>query len=130
MFSLTKSTPAMMSEATPKPKRPLPPFIAADNVDQNPAELARIAERNRLIVQVMEINAKQRHLESLQIGLTLEVNRLQKGTDPHLTELTKKLNDVEAQLRRLTSQRDFLETSLAEIDGNPIPPTGPVSGRS
>lgn len=120
----------MMSEADQKPKPPSPPFVAADRADKDPAELQRIAERNRLIVQVMEINAKQRHLESLQLGLKLEVNRLQAAPDAQLAELTVKFKDVEAQLRRMAAERDFLETSLAEIDGRPAPPPEPAAGRS
>ena len=115
----------MMSEADHKPKHPFQPFVAADQGGDDPAELKRIAERNRLIVQVMEINAKQRHLESLRIGLNLEVNRLAAAADPHLTGLQAELKAVEEQLHRLAVQRAWLTGNLAEIDGATEPPVDP-----
>ncbi len=115
----------MMSETDRKPKPPSRPWAAADQGGSDPAELARIAKRNDLIVQIMEVNAKQRHLESLQIGLTLEIERPRAAPDAHLLELTARRHDVDAQLRRLAAQRDFLETGLAVIDGHP-PPAAPL----
>ena len=124
----------MMSEADHKPKGPPRPFVAADQGGDTPAELQRIAERNRLLVQTMEINAKQRHLESLQIGLTLEVNRLEASKDAlrpeDLPELRARLNEVNDQLRRLGKQRDWLVSTLAEIDGAPRPQADPGSERN
>jgi hypothetical protein len=124
------SLPPMMSEADRKPKPPSRPWVAADQGDHDPVELARITKRNQLIVEIMEVNAKQRHLESLRIGLTLEIERPQVTQDAPIMKLTARLQDVDAQLRRLAAQRDFLETGLAEIDGHPMPPAGPPGRRS
>ena len=124
----------MMSKADHKPKVPPKPFMAADQGGDTPADLQRIAERNRLIVQTMEINAKQRHLESLQIGLTLEVNRLEASKDvlavADLPGLRARLNEVNDQLRRLGTQREWLVSTLAEIDGAPGPSAGPSGDRN
>lgn len=119
----------MMSEADHKPKIPHRPFAAAEQGGDDPAELHRIAERNRLIIRTMEINAKQRHLESLQIGLTLEVNRLEASKDAlmpeDLPDLRTRLSEVNDQLRRLAAQREWLVSTLAEIDGAAGPFVGP-----
>jgi len=120
----------MMAESDHTPKPPVRPFAASDQGGDSPAELARIAERNRLIVQVMEIDAKQRHLDAMQNGLKLEVNRLSKVPDDKLVGLQAQLRDVEAQLRRLASQREFLSASLAEIDGGIQPEPRPRGGRA
>ncbi len=124
----------MMSEADHKPKTPPRPFVAADLGGDAPAELQRIAERNRLLVQTMEINAKQRHLESLQIGLTLEVNRLDAAKDAlmaaDLSGLRARLSEVNDQLRRLAAQREWLVSTLAEIDAAPRPFAGPGGERN
>ncbi len=124
----------MMSEADHKPKTPPRPFVAADQGGDAPAELQRIAERNRLLVQTMEINAKQRHLESLQIGLTLEVNRLDAAKDAlmaaDLSGLRARLSEVNDQLRRLAAQREWLVSTLAEIDAAPRPFAGPGGERN
>jgi hypothetical protein len=102
---------------------------AADMGGDKPAELERIAERNRLIVQMMEIAAKQRHLESMQVGLNLQVNRLQESPSAAVDDLREQLKNVDLQLLRLQAQRDFLAASLAEIDGV-VPPPPPASGRA
>jgi hypothetical protein len=115
----------MMSKDDHRSKIPPRPFVAADQGSDDPAELKRIAERNRLIIQVMEISAKQRHLESLQIGLTLEVNRLAVTSDPNLPGLRAQLKTVEDQLHRLAVQRDWLTGNLAEIDGAIALPVDP-----
>jgi len=120
----------MMSEADHKPKTPPRPFVAADQGGDDPAELKRIAERNRLIIQVMEINAKQRHLESLQNGLSLEVNRPAAAAGAHFLALQAQLKTVEEQLHRLAVQRAWLAANLAEIDGAAEPPAGPDVSRN
>ena len=124
----------MMSKADHKPKVPPKPFVAADQGGDTPADLQRIAERNRLLVQTLEINAKQRHLESLQIGLTLEVNRLKASEVALMVDdlpgLRARLTEVNDQLQRLGKQRDWLVSTLAEIDGAPRPQADPSSERN
>jgi len=78
----------------------------------------------------MEIDAKQRHLDSMQIGLALEVHRLESKPDAHLAGLQRQLRDVEAQLRRLRAQRDWLAAGLAEIDGAAAANPGSDVGRA
>jgi hypothetical protein len=120
----------MMSKGDHRPKIPPRPFVASDQGSDDPTELERIAERNRLIIQVMEINAQRRHLESLQTGLTLEVSRLAMTSDPHLPGLRAQLKTVEEQLYRLAVQREWLTGHLAEIDGAIGPAMTPNESRN
>jgi len=95
-------------------------------------EHQRLAQRNRLIVQVMEINAKQRSLENTHLGVKLELD-LARRSEPQ----SQATNDLEAlqldlsqRLEKLTLERDFLEVALAEIDGAPLPRTNLSQGRA
>jgi hypothetical protein len=102
-------------------------------------ELARIAERNRLIVQVMEINAKQRHLESLYVGLSLELELVQRAAgEPGATEAQREAASGlraqhEAQRRQLEKfavEREWLDRMLAELDGAVLPTFDPRQGHA
>jgi hypothetical protein len=100
-------------------------------------EQARIAERNRLIIQVMEINAKQRHFESMHLGIKLQLDHSRQSFVPgaHDTEaqlktiggLEEKFNKLTRVLEKLNVERAWLETALAEIDGAPLPKPAPTA---
>jgi hypothetical protein len=94
-------------------------------------ELARIAERNRLILRVMEINAKQRHLEALFTGLSLELDLVSRAAG--MAGATEAQRETAAglkqqhdaawrQLEKLAVEREWLARMLAELDGA-VPPT-------
>lgn len=94
-------------------------------------ELARIAERNRLILRVMEIDAKQRHLESLFTGLSLELELAQRATGKAgATQAQRETADglkeqheaARRQLEKFAVEREWLARILAELDGA-VPPT-------
>lgn len=97
----------------------------------DPQEQKRVVERNQLIVKVMEINAKQRHAESLHLGVKLELDHAKRTLSESdsaqvqaaeaLEVRFKELTDI---LEKLVAERDFLEVALAEIDSAPLPKTG------
>jgi hypothetical protein len=103
-----------------------------DEVD--PVEHRRLADRNRLIVQVMEVNAKQRSVENMHLGVKMELD-LARRNEPKgaaAAGLEATLMDLTQKLEKLVLERDFLEVALAEIDGAPLPKTGlsPTPGRA
>lgn len=99
----------------------------------DPAEQSRVAGRNRLIVQVMEVNEKQRHYESIYLGVKLELDHARRAAASGnqesaeqasmISELDRKYKDLTGVLEKLVAERDFLEVALAEIDGAPLPKT-------
>jgi hypothetical protein len=105
-----------------------------DHQEPDAQELARIAERNRLIVRVMEINAKQRHLESLYVGLSLELEFAQRAAGEQGAEAIAGLKaQHEAQRRQLEKfavEREWLDRMLAELDGAVLPTFDPRQGHA
>lgn len=102
-------------------------------------EEARIAERNQLILRVMEIDAKRRHFESLSIGLAIEAEhakRLASAPDPTQARrdaaegLTKQFELLTRQLEKFAVEREWLDRMLAELDGAAPPTRDPRQGHA
>jgi hypothetical protein len=102
-------------------------------------EDARIAERNRLILRVMEIDAKRRHFESLSIGLALEAEHASRQAEkPDATPaqreaaagLKQQFELLTRQLEKFAVEREWLDRMLAELDGAAPPTRDPRQGNA
>jgi hypothetical protein len=121
----------MMREPDDRQGREAPPPDAED--------LARIAERNRLIERVMEIDAKRRHLESLSIGISLELDHARRLADvPEATQAQREMaaglgeqsKVLRQQLEKFAVEREWLARMLAEFDGAVPPAIDPRQGHA
>jgi hypothetical protein len=102
-------------------------------------ELARIAERNRLIEQLMEIDARQRHCESLYVGISLEVEHARhaaarsgatQAQRDAAAGLKAQFDTLRRQLERFAAEREWLDRMLAEFDGAAPPRHDPRQGHA
>ena len=131
---------AMREPDNKSPSGSRPSASSRSSVDLDDRELARIAERNRLIVKVMEINEKQRHYESRHLGLKLQLEHARRdagGPDEteeqreHIASLATKFRELSHQLEKFAAERHWIENMLAEIDGAVAPPAlSPHQGRA
>lgn len=99
--------------------------LARSDVMADTADRAKMMERHKIVVAMIEVNSQQLRCDSQAAGLDIE--RLnarrdveQSGGSPEsqkaLADIERRTQEVEAKKRKLAQERDWLETSLSEFD--------------
>lgn len=87
---------------------------------------ARMLERHKLVVSMIEVNSRQLRCETLWAGADIERacarrEAAQPGASPAAAELVTvietRLKALDEERRRLRTEREWLEAELAEFDG-------------
>ena len=103
-----------------------------DAVVATETDKARMIERHKLVVNIIEINSQQLRCESAKAGLDIERacalrDADQANTSPAaqdaLADLDRRMAALTDESKRLDTQREFLNASLMEFDGGSKDPS-------
>ena len=83
-------------------------------------------ERHKIVVSLIELNSQQLRCDSAAAGLDIErltaVRELERGDGETaekraaVAEIDRRMAEVDDKKRKLAQERDWLETSLRELD--------------
>lgn len=99
--------------------------LAKDDVMANSDARDHMMERHKIVVALIEVNSQQLRCDSAAAGLDIE--RLiarrdfeQSGKTPEACEalaaIDRRADEIEGRKRKLNQERDWLESSLSELD--------------
>ena len=108
-----------------------------DGVAASESDKARMVERHKIVVNIIDINSKQLRCESAIAGLDIEracalrdvdASNLPAEARAVVASLDKRMVELSDESQRLATQREFLNASLSEFDsaanGDVQPPVG------
>ena len=96
-----------------------------DGVAASESDKARMIERHKLVVSIIDVNSQQLRCESAIAGLDIERATALRDTEAAnpspeaktvLASLEKKMMALSDESQRLSTQREFLNASLSEFD--------------
>ena len=112
---------------------------ATEGVVASESDKARMIERHKLVVNMIDVNSQQLRCESAIAGLDIEracaTREARSGTVSAETEavvaaLDKRMAALSDESQRLATQREFLNVSLSEFDAAASSESKPILGRA
>ena len=99
--------------------------LARNDAMADTADRSNMMERHKIVVALIELNSQQLRCDSAAAGLDIE--RLNAVRDvarsdgspeskEALAEIDRRAHEIEEKKRKLSQERDWLETSLSEFD--------------
>ena len=100
--------------------------LARNDVMDNEENKLPMLERHKIVVSLIELNSQQLRCDSAAAGLDIErltaVRELERGDGETaekraaVAEIDRRMAEVDDKKRKLAQERDWLETSLRELD--------------
>ena len=110
-----------------------------EDVAASESDKARMVERHKIVVNIIDVNSKQLRCESAIAGLDIEracaereadEGRASADANAVVAELDKRMAALSDESQRLATQREFLNASLAEFDSVSRDDAAPRVGRA
>ncbi len=99
--------------------------LARNDVMDNEQNKLPMLERHKIVVSLIELNSQQLRCDSAAAGLDIErltaVRDLDRNAESAecqaaVAEIDRRMAEVDDKKRKLAQERDWLETSLRELD--------------